>query len=100
MSHRPQIAQTAQIRQPQMRRSGSSQNQTIPNRAIAQSQIINNRQSPDPSITSAQAYQPRICANINGATMVASDSMTNFGVSIASFSHVIFSFGDAPEYEP
>ncbi len=39
-------------------------------------------------------------ANINGATMVASDSMVNLGVSILSFSQVIFSLGTAPEQEP
>jgi phosphate uptake regulator len=41
--------------------------------------------------------QPRIMANISGATMVASDSMTNFGVSADSLPQVIFSFGTAPE---
>src|SRR5260221_6537775 len=45
-------------------------------------------------------YQPRTSANINGATMLASLSITNFGVSIASFPQVIFSFGTAPEYDP
>ena len=29
--------------------------------------------------------------------MVASDSMTNFGVFVPSFPQVIFSFGTAPE---
>ncbi len=32
--------------------------------------------------------------------MVASDSITNIGVSSVSLSHVIFSFGVAPEYDP
>jgi hypothetical protein len=45
-------------------------------------------------------YQPRTYANINGATIVASDSMMNFGVSTPSFPQVIFSFGTAPEYDP
>ncbi len=36
-------------------------------------------------------------AKISGATIVASDSITNRGVSIASFSQVIFSLGTAPE---
>jgi hypothetical protein len=45
-------------------------------------------------------HQLSTYANSSGATMVASDSITNFGVSIASFSQVIFSFGDAPEYDP
>src|SRR3954470_4268731 len=36
----------------------------------------------------------------SGATMVASDSMTNIGVSSVSLSQVIFSLGVAPEYEP
>lgn len=45
-------------------------------------------------------YQSRTYANINGATIVASDSMMNFGVSTPSFPHVIFSFGTAPEYDP
>ena len=45
-------------------------------------------------------YHPRILANIKGATMVASDSMIYFGVSIPSFPQVIFSFGTAPEYDP
>ena len=39
-------------------------------------------------------------AKINGATIVASDSITNRGVLTASLPHVIFSFGIAPEYEP
>jgi hypothetical protein len=45
-------------------------------------------------------YQPRILAKISGATIVASDSMTYFGVSTLSFPHVIFSLGTAPEYDP
>jgi hypothetical protein len=45
-------------------------------------------------------YQPNTFAKTNGATIVASDSMTNRGVSTLSFPHVIFSFGTAPEYEP
>ncbi len=45
-------------------------------------------------------YHPRIQANMSGATMEASDSMMNFGVSTPSFPHVIFSLGTAPEYEP
>jgi hypothetical protein len=45
-------------------------------------------------------YHPSTAANINGATIEASDSITNLGVSIPSFSQVIFSFGIAPEYEP
>jgi hypothetical protein len=52
------------------------------------------------SLTQTTVYQPRILANISGAQIVASDSMTNFGVSAASLPHVIFSFGTAPEYEP
>ena len=35
-----------------------------------------------------------------GATIVASDSMTNIGVRSVSLSQVIFSLGVAPEYEP
>ena len=38
--------------------------------------------------------------SISGTTMVASHSMTNIGVSLVSLSHVIFSLGVAPEYEP
>ena len=45
-------------------------------------------------------YQPRTFAKINGATIVASDSMMNFGVSIFSLPQVIFSLGTAPEYDP
>ena len=45
-------------------------------------------------------YQPKTLANTNGATMVASDSIMNFGVSTLSLPHVIFSLGTAPEYEP
>src|SRR5947209_2193117 len=45
-------------------------------------------------------HQPKIFAKISGATIVASDSMMNFGVSILSLPHVIFSLGTAPEYEP
>ena len=36
-------------------------------------------------------------AKINGATIVASDSTINFGVSIPNLPQVIFSFGTAPE---
>ena len=36
-------------------------------------------------------------AKISGATIVASDSMTNFGVSIPNLPQVIFSLGIAPE---
>jgi hypothetical protein len=45
-------------------------------------------------------YQPRTSAKISGATMLASLSTMNFGVSTASFPQVIFSLGTAPEYEP
>jgi hypothetical protein len=45
-------------------------------------------------------YISRIYAKINGATMVASDSIIYFGVSILSLPQVIFSLGTAPEYEP
>lgn len=45
-------------------------------------------------------HQPSTLANIRGATIVASDSMMNRGVSTLSFPQVIFSFGTAPEYEP
>ena len=45
-------------------------------------------------------HQPKTFAKTNGATIVASDSITNRGVSTFSFPHVIFSFGTAPEYEP
>jgi hypothetical protein len=45
-------------------------------------------------------YQPSTVANISGATIEASDSITYFGVSMLNFSQVIFSFGMAPEYEP
>ena len=36
----------------------------------------------------------------SGATIVASDSTTNRGVSGPSLPQVIFSFGTAPEYDP
>ena len=52
------------------------------------------------TMAGASAYQPSTFAKINGATMVASDSMTYFGVAAPSLPHVIFSFGTAPEYEP
>src|SRR5262249_5707808 len=45
-------------------------------------------------------HQPRILAKISGATIVASDSIMNRGVSTLNFPHVIFSLGTAPEYEP
>ena len=38
--------------------------------------------------------------NTRGTTMLASLSMTNFGVSTSSLPHVIFLVGTAPEYEP
>lgn len=43
------------------------------------------------------SYWPRTQAKMSGATMVASDSMMNFGVAAESLPHVIFSFGTAPE---
>ena len=43
------------------------------------------------------AYWSSTQAKICGATMVASDSMTNLGVSADSLPQVIFSFGTAPE---
>jgi len=46
------------------------------------------------------AYQSSNQAKMSGATMVASLSTMNFGVSMSSFPQVIFSFGTAPEYEP
>src|SRR5215470_11557035 len=45
-------------------------------------------------------YQPKTFAKMSGATIVASDSMMNRGVSTFSLPQVIFSFGTAPEYEP
>jgi hypothetical protein len=45
-------------------------------------------------------YQPKTFAKTNGATIVASDSITNRGVSTLNFPQVIFSLGTAPEYEP
>jgi len=45
-------------------------------------------------------YCPKIHANINGATIVASLSTINLGVWISNLPHVIFSFGTAPLYEP
>lgn len=41
----------------------------------------------------------RACS-MSGATIVASDSITNIGVRSVSLSQVIFSLGVAPEYEP
>ena len=45
-------------------------------------------------------YHPRIQEKISGTTIVASDSIMNFGVSSESLPQVIFSFGTAPEYDP
>ena len=53
-----------------------------------------------PKIPGRGLYHPKTVAKISGATMDASDSMRYFGVSMLSFSQVIFSFGTAPEYEP
>src|SRR5206468_12768536 len=50
--------------------------------------------------TAENRHQPRTFANMRGATIVASDSIINFGVSTLSFPHVIFSLGTAPEYDP
>ena len=43
------------------------------------------------------SYQPKIYAKISGATIDASDSMMNFGVSSPNLPQVIFSLGTAPE---
>jgi hypothetical protein len=48
----------------------------------------------------AERHQPRTLAKSRGATIVASDSMMNFGVSMFNLPHVIFSLGTAPEYDP
>lgn len=45
----------------------------------------------------SDSYHPSTWAKTSGATMVASLSMTNFGVSAPSLPQVIFSFGTAPE---
>ncbi len=45
-------------------------------------------------------YHPSNHPNISGATMLASLSTINLGVSMPSFPHVIFSFGTAPLYDP
>ena len=42
-------------------------------------------------------YQSSNQAKINGATIVASLSTMNLGVSMSSFPQVIFSLGTAPE---
>jgi hypothetical protein len=42
-------------------------------------------------------YHPRTYAKTSGATIEASDSITYLGVSMLSFSQVIFSLGMAPE---
>ena len=46
------------------------------------------------------SFASRSARRSSGTTMVASDSITNMGVSLVSLSQVIFSFGVAPEYEP
>ena len=46
------------------------------------------------------AHQPKTFAKTSGATIVASDSITNRGVFAFNFPHVIFSLGTAPEYDP
>ena len=48
------------------------------------------------TINSCGPYFPKIYANISGATMDASDSITNRGVAASSFPQVIFSLGTAP----
>ena len=51
-----------------------------------------------PEIAEAVArYQPKTDAKTSGATMVASDSIRNIGVSSSSLPQVIFSVGNAPE---
>ena len=54
----------------------------------------------DDPVENLDRHSPRINPNTSGATIDASDSITNFGVSIDSLPQVIFSFGTAPEYEP
>jgi len=44
-----------------------------------------------------EIYHPNTYPKINGATIVASDSIMYFGVSTPSLPQVIFSFGTAPE---
>ena len=46
---------------------------------------------------SLSPHSPSTYEKINGATIVASELIMNFGVSTPSLYHVIFSFGTAPE---
>src|SRR5690606_16495109 len=50
-----------------------------------------------PAASPVTGYQPSTLAKISGATIVASDSMMNDGVSTPSLPQVIFSLGIAPE---
>jgi hypothetical protein len=52
------------------------------------------------AVATAGHHQPKTLAKMSGATIVASDSMMNFGVSMFNLPQVIFSFGTAPEYDP
>ena len=61
---------------------------------------LKNISSPAMTGISSVDYQPSRYAKISGATIVASDSITNLGVWISSLPQVIFSLGTAPEYEP
>ena len=63
----------------------------------ARKEAVNVTDERQTRISILRHYQPSTCAKISGATMVASDSTMNFGVSIPSLPHVIFSFGTAPE---
>ncbi len=47
--------------------------------------------------TRGRCYQPSTFAKMRGATIVASDSIRNLGVSTPSLPQVIFSLGTAPE---
>src|SRR6266704_1196921 len=55
---------------------------------------------PERELARHHPHHPNTYANISGATIEASDSITWLGVSTPSFPHVIFSFGTAPEYDP
>src|SRR5690606_16018279 len=55
------------------------------------------RSDPAAAALPAPPYQPSTYAKIRGATIVASDSIMNFGVSTSSLPQVIFSLGTAPE---
>ena len=85
------MSQTTMLSQP---RRFSAQTSALP---MKPAPPVTRTRASEKSFGFISLYQPKTCAKISGATIVASDSMMYFGVFTPSLPQVIFSFGTAPE---